>query len=125
MKISGITVYPFLFQVEFRPASDKWSMEGGMEVNEDESMDDDGNSFFCKLHYDPNLARFEDLPTVCMPEDIRNQACPLFCSACYLNKSKEKVGRERNREGGKGRERERERGREREREIVCLNVLAS
>ena len=96
-----------------------------MEVNEDESMDDDGNSFFCKLHYDPNLARFEDLPTVCMPEDIRNQACPLFCSACYLNKSKEKVGRERNREGRTGRERERKRGREGERDCMleCVSLL--
>ena len=71
-----------------------------MEVNEDESMDDDGNSFFCKLHYNPNLARFEDLPAVSMPEDIRNQACPLFCTVCSLNKRKEKVGRsgERKRE---------------------------
>ena len=88
-------IHLLFYQVEFKSASDNWSMEGGMEVNEDESMDDDGNSFFCQLHYDSNLARFETLPDISMPEDIQNQTCPLFCAACFLNKKKEKVGRNR------------------------------
>lgn len=66
-------------------------MEGGTDVNEDDSMEDDGSRFFCKLHYDTNLARFEDLHTVSMPEEMRNQPCPLFCPVCTLSKNKETV----------------------------------
>ena len=49
-----------------------------------------GNSFFCKLHYDPNLARFEDPPAVSMPEDFQNQSCPLL--SCLLFEQEKREG---------------------------------
>nr|XP_034303465.1 DNA (cytosine-5)-methyltransferase PliMCI-like [Crassostrea gigas] len=69
-----------------------WFMVGGIEHPEEEfPIEDDSNTFYYQKWYDPDLARFEDIPTSDKPRDQQHHK---FCLTCDRLDQLRKVDKE-------------------------------
>lgn len=72
-------------KVLYKETPEDWSMRGGLE--EEGSLlsaeDDDGNTFYFQKAYNPELARFEDPPSVAF-EDFKDRAEELAVDHCVI-----------------------------------------
>ncbi|XP_006821782.2 DNA (cytosine-5)-methyltransferase 1 [Saccoglossus kowalevskii] len=65
-------------KIMYKAPPENWSMLGGEEV-ENFITDDDGNTFYYQKWYDPDCARFEDIPVTQRPDDMPSHR---YCDSC-------------------------------------------
>ena len=81
--------YPSQVRVIEKPPSSTWFQDGGVEPSADnpltgiEEKDAEDKIFYRQKWYDPNLARFEDPPTLPAGIEARRKSELGFCEGCY------------------------------------------